>query len=257
MKIFNSQENAVRSGWEQSVLSWAILIAQAVVAILFSATLSNSVNAAVFDVASGDVNALIDAINTANGNGEDDTINLESGVYTLTEADNETDGANGLPSITSNITINGAGADGTIIERVASDFTTFRIFHVASTGTLMLNGLAVTGGFADFGENEFGEGGGIFNLGTLTLNNSAVSNNRARDTGGGITNGGDATLTLDNSIVSDNSVSGSTLLSVGGGIANVGTLILNNSMVSSNTAVGAEDSFGGLEEVSLTGRRRH
>jgi len=47
--------------------------------------------------------------------------------------DNITDGANGLPSITSNTTIVGVSADSTIIKRDANS-DSFRIFHVADTG---------------------------------------------------------------------------------------------------------------------------
>src|SRR5262245_24520884 len=60
---------------------------------------SGVVQAAVWPCPAEDVACLIRAINTANGNGEADTIQLEAGTYTLTAVDNETDGANGLPSI--------------------------------------------------------------------------------------------------------------------------------------------------------------
>ena len=51
-------------------------------------------------------------------------------------------------------------------------------------------------------------GGGIFNTGTLTINNSTISGNTAAalmPTGGGIYNGG--TLTINNSTISGNSAS--------------------------------------------------
>src|SRR6266581_2806027 len=57
--------------------------------------------AADFACASGDVACLIDAITTANANGEANTITLEAGTYTLTAVDNITEGSpnerNGLP----------------------------------------------------------------------------------------------------------------------------------------------------------------
>jgi hypothetical protein len=43
----------------------------------------------------GDVACLGAAINPANANGEADTINLETGTYTLTAVDNDPDGPNG------------------------------------------------------------------------------------------------------------------------------------------------------------------
>src|SRR5262249_36286826 len=45
-------------------------------------------HSAVFNIPSADVTALIDAINMANANGEDNTINLEAGTYSLTAIDN-------------------------------------------------------------------------------------------------------------------------------------------------------------------------
>ena len=74
-------------------------------------------HAAIFDIPSGDVGALIAAINQANANGEEDSINLEGGTYTLTDVDNNANGPFGLPSITSQIIITGADATSTIIER--------------------------------------------------------------------------------------------------------------------------------------------
>jgi hypothetical protein len=67
--------------------------------------------AADFSCAAGDVACLLAAIATANANGETNTITLAAGTYTLTAVDNTTDGANGLPSVTSAwpLTIRGRG----------------------------------------------------------------------------------------------------------------------------------------------------
>jgi hypothetical protein len=73
-----------------------------------------SAYSAVFNISSGDVTGLIAAINAANANGEENTINLEPGTYTLTGVNTE---LSGLPSIQSVMTINGDGAENTIIER--------------------------------------------------------------------------------------------------------------------------------------------
>jgi hypothetical protein len=110
--------------------------------------------AATFDIADGDVAGLIAAINTANGNGQPDTINLAAGgTYTLTTEDNDEplgDGPNGLPPVTSQITINGNGAT---IQRnpsfdcpVDDGSSDFRIFHVTDSGALTLNDLTVSNG---------------------------------------------------------------------------------------------------------------
>jgi hypothetical protein len=199
-----------------------------VAALVLLLVASGVVHAAVFQCPSGDVTCLITAINTANGHGEDDTIQLEAGTYTVTAADNATDGPNGLPSITSVLSIQGVGAQSTIIERDASA-PPFRIFHIATEADLTLEGLTITGGLAT-------HGGGLANGGTVTLANSTIADNFADCTGGGLGNSGTATLT--NSIIADN-FAGCT----GGGLDNTGTVTLTNSTVAGNR--GGSASFGG------------
>ena len=92
-----------------------------------------------------------------------------------------------------------------------------RVFVIAAGNTVLMSGLTIQNGSA-----TDGGGGGIFNIGTLTLNDSTVSGNSA-DIGGGISNFG--TTALNNSTVSGNSA-----LNDGGGISNFDTLTLNNSM---------------------------
>ena len=127
-----------------------------------------------------------------------------------------------------------------------------RVFNVTG-GTddepVELIGLTITGG------RTYGDGGGIYNSGTLTLTNSTVSGNTASSSyysyyysyGGGIYNGG--TLTLTNSTVSGNTASSSYYYSYGGGIFNGGTLTLTNSTVTGNTASSSSyyysSSYGG------------
>ena len=125
-----------------------------------------------FNIPDGDVSALIEAINAANGAEDFPTINLaENGLYTLTEVIDETDGANGLPSITSSIWINGNGA--TIERRQGEETPTFRIFHVALTGDLTLKRATVKNGCV-IGKGYAGEGGGILNFGMLTWFDSVI-----------------------------------------------------------------------------------
>jgi hypothetical protein len=84
--------------------------------------------------------------------------------------------------------------------------------------------------------------GGIYNSGTLAINNSTISGN----TGGGIYNFGTGALTINNSTISGNTVRGG-IAAVGGGIYNDngGTLTINNSAISGNTASGGAFGFGG------------
>jgi hypothetical protein len=125
-----------------------------------------------------------------------------------------------------------------------------RVLNVPPGVTVTLHGMTIRQGHI-----SDGNGGGIATGGTLTLNDTAVSNNTAsssgcllRGYGGGIYNTG--ALTLNNSTVSYNRaedsycwLTGTTHGGVGGGIDNRGTLTLTNSTVSYNTA---ESSVGGI-----------
>ncbi len=105
-----------------------------------------------------------------------------------------------------------------------------------------------------------GNGGGVYNTGSLTITGSMVSDNSAGDFGGGIDNSG-GTLTIADCTISDNDDSGrgggggiynelTSLLTItdstvsnnsaseGGGISTVGTLTLKNSTIAGNSAVG-------------------
>jgi hypothetical protein len=204
-----------------------------------------------------DIGALIEAIDVANNNGEADILNLAAGcTYTLTVVNNDVNGPNGLPSINSEMTVNG---NETTITRDSDDV--FRILHVAAGGDLVLNRLTVShgqacagicmqiangGGIYNAGTLELADstvtrnyamvGGGIFNTSTLTLNNSVISHNWAYSTPVGISNDGE--LTLNNSTVSNNA----SVMYWGDGIGNNGTLTLNSSTVSGNSGRGIANS---------------
>lgn len=142
----------------------------------------------VIDVPAGDAAALIAAVNTANGNGEADTIVLGGGTYTYAAPNNYWYGPNALPAISSVILIEG---NGSIIQRdPASSTPNFRLFYVdgglsgLTAGTLTLRNLTIQGGYAKGGDSGpggggLGAGGGIFNQGTLVLENVTFSGNTA------------------------------------------------------------------------------
>ena len=172
--------------------------------------LAGPTGAATSTIPDGDEAALIGAINAANRNAGADTIALApGGTYTLTQVDNPRFGPNGLPAITSEITIEGNGAT---ITRSGSSGTPFRHFYVAPAGDLALRDIELVGGYVRGGSGEdsqnnagagggaAGMGGAIFNEGTLSVEGSTLSANTAE---GGM--GGDYGLT------------GSLSTSVGGG----------------------------------------
>ena len=86
------------------------------------------------------------------------------------------------------------------------------------------------------------EGMGLFNNGTLSLNESTVSGNDSSIGGGGIENINTKILTLNNSTISGNSAPSG----YGGGIDNWGTITLNNTTVTDNSA----GQGGGINENS-------
>src|ERR1700733_11524950 len=141
-------------------------------------------------------------------------------------------GDTGLPAITSRVTLNGFRTT------IAGNNSTFRILMVTSSGKLTLNGLTITGG------NTPGPGGGIFNLeGTLVLNHSRITGNASAggmmSAGGGIASGTLGTGPVGTAVLNFSQVDHNTTSASAGGILNHGgTMILNASKVSDNTAAG-------------------
>jgi hypothetical protein len=227
----------------------------------------------VFHVSAEDVPGLIAAINTANANGEENTVFLEPGMYNLTAVDNNTtiglgnpavQQANGLPAVTSRLALRGAGAEVTIIQR-DNNAPGFRIMAVATGGALTLDGLTVRGGDARVSDaagggiasegdvimtnaiitqnnsGTFASGGGISNLGTMTIIRSTIANNSSLgNDGGGIGNAG--TMIIRESTIKNNAGVGG----VGGGIGNGGTLLITNSTIARNGAFGPGSGIANL-----------
>jgi hypothetical protein len=236
-------------------------------------SLARTSQAADFACPAGDVACLIAAINTANANGEANTIRLEAGTYTLTVVDNDTDGPNGLPSMTSTLTLQGTGADTTSIAREGGFRTPpfFRLLHVAATGQLTLKRLTLRGGtsLGGGGINNAGGivtvthctlvgnsagivGGGINNAGgTVTVTHCTLMSNGNSEAGGGVsTMGGMVTIT--HSTIADNRVFGP------GGILNIkGTVTIADSTIADNrgdtiTGVGGIDNRGFMTILNST-----
>jgi hypothetical protein len=112
---------------------------------------------------------------------------------------------------------------------------------IYNVGTLLINNSTLTGNTSMaqcFFPPCSGVGGGILNVaGTVTITNSTLSGNSAGGRpdgfGGGIYNHF-GTVTISNSTLSGNSASGSG--SRGGGIYNAGALTINNGTLSGNSA---------------------
>ena len=167
------------------------------------------------------------------------TITLPAGVYALTIPGTHEDlAATGDLDITGNLTINGAGAATTIVDGGGID----RVFEVRPGATAKISAVTIrNGNNSDSDSNQYG--GGIFNQGTMTLENSTVSGNSATS-GGGIVNL-NGRLAISGSNISNNQTG-----FYAGGIFNYSAVLtMTNSTVSGNTA----DSYRGGGIVNLVG----
>jgi hypothetical protein len=236
IKVMGAHTRTVERRWR----GWRGIACAGLLVSLMS--LARPSQAADLACAAGKVACLIDAINTANANGEANTITLEAGTYTLTAVDNTTDGPNGLPSVTGSVTIKGAGAEATRLARDASA-PVFRLGHVAATGSLTLDGLTIRG----FGSLSFPlDGGGLRNQqGTLTLTNVTLTTTRAF-IGGGIFNQ-EGTVILAQTTLADNENDG------GGGLHNEGgqVILVNTTLARNRSLHGGGGIFNAGGTVTL------
>ncbi|MEM9537125.1 MAG: choice-of-anchor Q domain-containing protein [Cyanobacteria bacterium P01_E01_bin.45] len=170
-------------------------------------------------------------------------ITLETGELIITD-DLTIDGSNGITidgnqssrifniddgndDVEKNITLDGL----TIANGRVDDETGGGIHNLEN---LTASNSTITGnnafGNIDIG-NSHGDGGGIFNGGTVSIFDSIISDNRAGyGIGGGIAN--DGTATIVNSYVTDNFTS----YDYGGGVGNEGTLTITDSTINDNSA---------------------
>ena len=221
-------------------------------------TLRAAITAANTDTAVGGCSA---------GDGADTVVLSEGDPYTLTEVDNETEGANGLPAITSEITLEGNGA---IIERQRQEgVPTFRLVYVAEEGNLSVDSVTLQGGTFDPTEqgSDF-RGGGVLNTGILSVSASTLQEN-GTDTGvgalynqgtatledslitknagfpAGIYNDADGTITIDNTRITDQNDEAY-------GMENKGRLVMTGGELSGNSDSSCCSAFTNYEGASAT-----
>jgi hypothetical protein len=170
------------------------------------------------------------ALNEANGGGSAITLDLPApGQITLTL---------GQLVITKSVSITGAGLATNAVVSDGKD----RVFFIESLAAqVAMSGFTITGGKA-----PQSLGGGIFNGGNLTLTGVDVQGNTA-GFGGGVADVGALTL-QPGTVVTKNtalrySVENSTEGGIGGGIAEFATLVATGAVISSNSA---DDSGGNL-----------
>jgi CSLREA domain-containing protein len=155
-----------------------------------------------------------------------DLISLPAGTYTLTiPGRTENAAATGDLNVTSNMYINGAGADQTVIDGNQLD----RIFEFIGPAVISVSGLTIQNGNPGMaGDFQIYYGGGISIVGNTTLKLSSVNirGNQAYK-GGGIMNNGGLVHIEDSSIIDNTAV-------YAGGIANQGVLDLIRTSVDRN-----------------------
>jgi CSLREA domain-containing protein len=217
----------------------AVWIAGALSAALL--TSAAPVRAATFDVTkatdttdgmcSGDC-SLREAVIAANDTPGHDTITLHAQTYVLSlanparDADEDDPGLGDL-DVTDDVTIEGVGADQSVVDAREID----RVFNVASGSNAAMTSLEVRNGRTN------GGGAGILNEGSLTLSDAAVNDNHAV-AAGGILNLGDATL-------SRVTLRGNAGSEAPAAISNVGTMTVTNSTVSGSVTRSSGTSVGG------------
>ena len=123
----------------------------------------------------------------------------------------------------------GFGANTTIIDGVSAG----RVISIPNTSsTVTLSNVTIRNGLVG---GAVARGGGIYNAGTLTINNCNIATNHVKASGGswgaGIYNAG--SLIVNNSTVSENKAGP---ISGGGGIYSTGALTINNSTIAGNSA---------------------
>ena len=235
--------NQVYSRWLSRMISMLLLLTLLVH--------TRPAAAATISVGCGDtrVAELIAAIEQANTTPVADTIELAANcVYTLTAIHNTTEGPTGLPVISTPLTINGNRAS---IERsTAADTPAFRFFFMPAAGTLTLRDVTLRNGAT----SDFNRGGAIYNNGgTLTLIESTLRNNTAKNGGGIYNRAGE--ITIQQSTLSHNSASYGAAIQNGAtwsGTTNSDHLTVTHSTFSKNTAQEEGGAIWSFDPITVT-----
>ena len=192
------------------------------------------------------------AIEEANKLSGVDTIALQANATYLLSLTSTVDSQTSDLIVTDSVTITGAGPNSTVIDGNGASthqrvFLLFRCIgnvvnqqnQSCTNGdvSVSMSGIRIKNGFSA------NLAGGIFNLGILTLDNVAVTDNTANglnDWGGGIYNAGPLTMT--NCLLANNKTGAHN--AYGGGMYSQGTLTITNSTISGNSTYSGASSPG-------------
>ena len=157
------------------------------------------------------------------------------------------------------LTITGQGKEATI-----DGGNQATVIQIGAAATLTLTRLTITNGGINGGAPYLGGGirnlgtltirnsnitdnhyaGGVYNAGVLTVNNSSINGNGSESRGGGLHNTATGSATLDHIIVTGNETH-----TKGGGLYNVGTLTVADSNVDNNLGL---EGWGGIGNLGGT-----
>ena len=160
------------------------------------------------------------------------------------------DAAEGQLEIDSEVEIVGLGADLLTIDANASAIDTRRVLKIFDDVTVAIEGLTITGGYADLG-------GGIYNEGDLTLDEVTLFSNTANVRGGGIYNiignidilGG----TISSNRADTGSADGGGLFSEGGSVSLTETIVLSNQAADGGGGIRADNALLNLQNITVGG----
>lgn len=188
-----------------------------------------------------------------------DTITLQANTNYLMSLTQTVDSSTADLVISDSVTIVGAGLNSTVIDGNGTGQRVLFVFQCIDDAfdgmggcmhgkvSITMSGLTIKNGFS----SNFA--GGIFNGGSLTLNNVAVTDNTVsglNDWGGGIYSFG--SLTMTNCLLANNKTGAHN--AYGGGMYSQGDLTITNSTISGNSTLGGGSSpgqGGGLFLVSI------
>ncbi|MEM4248021.1 MAG: hypothetical protein QXH80_02035, partial [Candidatus Nanoarchaeia archaeon] len=219
----------------------ALLTIGAIVVLL--GVFANLANSATFNVTNPA--EFQSALTTAQSNGEDDTINVESGTYNIATTLTYTTSQN------FSLTITGAGASTTILDGGGSVQPIF-INAAGSSGAISISDITIQNGLASApGVNA--RGGGIYInsfYGKITLSNCKIINNISNGFGGGAyILGQNGDITIDNCVIDNNSLNTDTGDDGGGleiyvEIGGTANITLTNSSITNNSIGECPHSVG-------------
>lgn len=200
---------------------------------------------------------LRDAINAANNTTGADSISFDAALFPAGAATPATIVLTGgtplqFTDTTGATTIDGPGASAVAVS--GNNLST--VFLISAGVTVAIDELTITGGKGsiDIG-GGLKAGGGLYNNGHLTLQNTILTANAAGNYGGGFYNAATGTVAVIDSTIAGNSgqlgggflnggivtvsgssITGNQVTSNGGGIYNLATLTVTASLVANNTA---------------------